>query len=155
MIKFKNTDYTLNDQGQWAPATAPNKLANQAMAKFLDNQHDIYLNSQPEPQAAPAATAAPQQTAAPAATTPEQPADATQSTTTPTATDTQVQQPVKGFGDKSIPVTPTTVTQVTPSSAAPKTKVDADNLIKQTAGDPEKIKAMLAALQVTTERAPA
>jgi hypothetical protein len=69
MIKFKNTDYTLNDQGQWAPATAPNKLANQAMAKFLDNQHDIYLNSQPAspapaPSPAPAAT-----TAEPAATT--------------------------------------------------------------------------------------
>jgi hypothetical protein len=82
MIKFKNTDYTLNDQGQWAPATAPNKLVNQAMAKFLDNQHDIYLNSQPAspaPSPAPAAT-----TAEPAATTSPEATPA--ATTTPAAT---------------------------------------------------------------------
>jgi hypothetical protein len=134
MIKFKNTDYTLNDQGQWTPATAPNKLANQAMAAFLDKQHDIYLNSQPA-ATTPAATT-------PAATTP---VATTPAATTPAATDTQTQQQVqppveKGYGDQSISPTEVNVNY--------KNKVD--DLIKQAGTDTEKIKSLIAALQQGT-----
>jgi hypothetical protein len=140
VLKYKGQDYAVNDQGQWAKSTNQNAILSQSMQQFLDRQEQAILDYKPEPQAAPAATAAPVATTPeqPADTTPEQPAD-----TTPTATDTQTQQPSFKSGTT---VTPTAVTQKTTSSAAPKTKADADKLIKQAGNNPETIKAMLAAL---------
>jgi len=138
VLKYKGQDYAVNDQGQWAKSTNQNATLSQSMQQFLDRQEQAILDYKPEPQAAPAATAPP-------AATPEQPADTTQ-TDTATQAQQQVQQPVKGFGDNSIPVTPNIVTQTPSSTNTP--KGNADNLIKQAGNDPEKIKAMLAALGV-------
>lgn len=35
-IKFRNTDYQVNDQGEWAPVKNPNQKLSQAMNTFLD-----------------------------------------------------------------------------------------------------------------------
>ena len=43
VLRYKNADFALNDQGQWAPLLSPNKKISQAAQAFFDKQHDIAL----------------------------------------------------------------------------------------------------------------
>lgn len=54
MIRYRNEDYYLKDDGTWGIINKPKLVVNPAMSAFLDKQHDIYEASkvnknQPQP----------------------------------------------------------------------------------------------------------
>lgn len=71
VIRYKNSDYGLNDQGQWALLKRPDRPVPQSFAVFLDKEHDKHLAGAGE-AAAVKGTAQPRRAQA-AATTPARP----------------------------------------------------------------------------------
>ena len=57
VIRYKNSDFGLNDRGEWALMKRPDRALPQSMSAFLDQQFDLHMAGAPE---AAAARAAPQ-----------------------------------------------------------------------------------------------
>lgn len=57
VIKYKNSDFGLNDKGEWALLKRPDRAIPQSLSAFLDQQFDLHMAGAPE---AAAARAAPQ-----------------------------------------------------------------------------------------------
>lgn len=58
VIRYKNSDFGLNDRGEWALMKRPDRALPQSMSAFLDQQFDLHMAGAPE--SAAAVRAAPQ-----------------------------------------------------------------------------------------------
>jgi hypothetical protein len=139
MIKWKNTDYALNDTGVWAPATNPKKPVSQAMQAFLNKQHDAYLNQTPEPAQAAVVPATQRQSAQAvqsyqdtAAITPAAPAEPVAATEPMVPAATALAQRTSAAATAPVNVQAPPAASPTPSAAVPATPVNSNPAIPNT-----------------------